>query len=348
MVHHGAGLMAIALLAATVTAMGAVPIEEFASHSGRGLMWDDGKEEVFYGHLGPGEAALRLSRGAKSRYEKALSGMHADGVGMTRLFVLYDMRNMEVAKALPPEFYEDLDCALRTADEHDVNLVITLYDFYLARQHPEVFHDPTRQKAVVARAVEVAEYLNHHPSRKRVVMIDITNEPDSSSWITHGAVGMEDWRPVLAALLAGLRRATSIPLTIGFNARAESLGYANLLTDKDFLCWHYYHDKPAVFDISVRELRKQHPEMGTKQVLLEEYGALDARDQEQALTQAHRLGYCGILFWKGIWKDGIIVIFSSANYRRWLKEQGVEVGPVGRGGRRVGRPRDGAPTGTTG
>lgn len=166
-----------------------------------------------------------------------------------RTFVFYELFG---GSALQDSMLHKLDTFMDLAAEHDLKVVLTLFDFlpgYAIRYYGS--HEKHLR--------QLLSRYRHHPA---LLAWDLKNEPDLD-FETHGRNTVLDW----LAYMAGRARAydPDHPLTIGWSAAGE----ATLLKDKlDFISFHYYRT-PDSIGIHLSNLRAEIPE---KMIMVSEFG----------------------------------------------------------------------------
>jgi len=205
-----------------------------------------------WGHNGVSSAT------SLSKVEADFADMQARGVHVVRWFVFADGRASpefgadDWVSGLDQYVYPDLDAAVAIAEQHDIHLILVLFDYHLLDSarfdkgvqmggHARVVSDNPRRQVLLDRAVK--PLLKRYGKRRGILAWDVINEPE---WAMDIPSGGHTGQPVSAPAMQSFVRAvvdcihayTSQYATVGSASRGW-LGYWTRM-NLDFYQFHYY------------------------------------------------------------------------------------------------------------
>ena len=170
------------------------------------------------------------------------------GLTTIRIFINYeDFGKQDII----PEKMEKLAKLLDLASENNLNVIITLFDFY--GDYTVVDWSATRK-----HAKEIVAQFKDHPA---VVSWDIKNEPDLD-FKSRGKSEVSSWLKNMVTLVKSLDSSNAV--TIGWSSPESCL---ILSEEVDYVSFHYYKDLKE-FTNTIKSLRSQ----TDKPIVLQEFG----------------------------------------------------------------------------
>jgi hypothetical protein len=171
------------------------------------------------------------------------------GLNTIRIFIQYEDFGKSEVK---PEKLERLIKTMNLAQEHDLKVMVTLFDFYGD-------YDVANWTLTQRHAETIVTALKNH---KALLGWDIKNEPDLDfdsrgrarvlSWLSEMNTKIQQWDP-------------HHPITIGWSSPEAAV---NLADELDFVSYHYY-GKPKDYVAAHHQLKIA---VNNKPLLLQEYG----------------------------------------------------------------------------
>ncbi|NNL16343.1 MAG: cellulase family glycosylhydrolase [Flavobacteriaceae bacterium] len=171
------------------------------------------------------------------------------GLNSIRIFVQYD----DFGKAnVPQEKVEKLEQTLNIAEEHNLKVVVTLFDFYGDYSVLNWTLDQRHAETIVS----------HLKDHNALLAWDIKNEPNLD-FDSRGKELVVSWLDNMIDLIRSVDQ--DHPVTIGWSNTQS----AAILKDKvDFVSFHYYEDLDQL-DASIKNLKKEIP---NKPLVMGEFG----------------------------------------------------------------------------
>ncbi|NJB71038.1 hypothetical protein GGR42_001500 [Saonia flava] len=171
------------------------------------------------------------------------------GLNTIRIFIQYeDFGKANVLK----EKLDKLKVALDLAQENNINVIVTLFDFYGN-------YDVSDWTITDRHAEQIVTIFKDH---KAIIAWDIKNEPDLDfdsrgkemilAWLENMILNIKNWDK-------------NHPVTIGWSSPQAAI---NLSKEVDFVSFHYYQDLNA-FEYAMDNLKLEIP---NKPIVLQEYG----------------------------------------------------------------------------
>lgn len=232
-----------------------------------------------------------------------------------RVIRMWLFEGREVERAIAPEKLAHIERFLEIAEEHGVQVYLTLFDANVVSQHPEQRHrdrywnlltnDHGAGDEFLENAVKpVMQAAARHPAA--IFGVDLMNEHNAMVtrwWFRDGSNGARAWVRKWRAFIRGVH-ATPVTASFGWHDGMESMLDGRLPeADVDFYDVHVYSSDgalPRMRDLTAFIRRTARPvylgEFGQSQSEFDD--ALQARLTEAFLRNAHAAGCAGALAWR--------------------------------------------------
>jgi len=192
--------------------------------------------------------------------------------------------------ALIPPVYQDIDAALRLAEQHDVHLVFVL--FSSPTHIPSGWTTDEEQRQTLARTI--GTLAETYRGNSRILAWEVFNEPEWDIWDRRAS--QADVVDTVNAITDEIHAKSEALVTVG-SANIEALGMW-VDSDLDFYQPHWYDPMGPRACARCTDLAGLNAAYGIdKPVVIGEFFASDAVDSKERYADFYRKGFAGAWGW---------------------------------------------------